>query len=232
MRDDAALLVGGDNQGRQMRGLPARLQRRYLAPHRLQRASRDVVPGDIDAPDQSLVRETRNLLERGVTDDEMLPEFFRTCRLGPEDNLFADRESNGFVQHRQWREDPQQGKELCHPAPTAPAAAPQQYERADNAHRAEDDVAGSAQRQQNGIVLVEADRQQQDAGEPERDDAETVEDFHGTRATADHATSCESERRISTARAMSLRKSRLHEICMKILDSCKGRPRALQKQPS
>jgi hypothetical protein len=31
---------------------------------------------------------------------------------------------------------------------------------------------------------------------------------------------------------MSLRKSRLHEICMKILDSCKGRPRALQKQPS
>ena len=61
MRYDAAFLVGGDDQGWQAGRSPLFLQRRDLFLQTRRRRSRDIVPGDIDAGDQALLRQNGDL---------------------------------------------------------------------------------------------------------------------------------------------------------------------------
>src|SRR3954468_18080727 len=61
MPDDAALLVRGDDQRPQARGAPPVLERCDLGAQRLRRPAANVVAGNVDAADQSLLRKARDL---------------------------------------------------------------------------------------------------------------------------------------------------------------------------
>jgi hypothetical protein len=69
------------------------------------------VPGDVDAADQSLVGETRDLRKGRVADDEMRPELLGARRFGLQHTALADLEGDRRIQHRQRRQDPQQNEE-------------------------------------------------------------------------------------------------------------------------
>ena len=74
MADDAALLVRRNDQRRQAGGSPLVLERRDLGTQRLDGPAADVVPGDVDASDQALLGEVRDLREGGITDHEVRSE--------------------------------------------------------------------------------------------------------------------------------------------------------------
>src|SRR5205809_4722888 len=106
MRDDTALLVSGDDQRRKI-GIAAPLLKRCdFGFQRLGGAAGEIVPGDIDAGNQSLFGELRYLLEGGIANDKMPSECVRLSNFGMQHIALADLKRNMCAQHRYWRETP------------------------------------------------------------------------------------------------------------------------------
>ena len=112
MRDDAALLVGGDDQRRQTRAAAPFLKRCNFGLQRLRRAAGEIVPGDVDTGDQPFFGEAGYLLEGRISHDEMPTERLRDRQFRMQHVVLADLEDDVCAQHRQRRETPQPDQQL------------------------------------------------------------------------------------------------------------------------
>jgi hypothetical protein len=161
MRDDATLLIGGDDQGRQARGVSHLLKRRDLRCHFIRRAADDIVPRDVDAGDQAFFGERRHLGKGRVADDEMPAETNRFRGLGLQRVALADLEGDMRTQHGQRRQAPQQEQKSSGDPTAAPDAAADQHDDDGDARHHQHRVSRSTQRDHVGIVVVDAREQQQ-----------------------------------------------------------------------
>jgi hypothetical protein len=125
MRDDAAFLIGRDDQRRQVRSTTTGLQRGNLRPERFYVPALEIVAGDINAGNQSCLRQPRHLLERGIANHEMPAQPMGRGSLRVKHILLAHLEPKMRCQDRQRRQTPEQDKHF--PCRALPVTAEDQY---------------------------------------------------------------------------------------------------------
>ncbi len=113
MPDDAALLIGGDDQRRQADCTPDVLERGDLGPQRLDAPAADVVPGDVDAADQALPGKTRDLGKGGIADHEVRPELACLGGTGGQNLVLAQLELEMRGRHQDRRQAPEHDEHLA-----------------------------------------------------------------------------------------------------------------------
>ena len=100
MRDNAAFLVGRDDQRRQVGRGPPGLQCGDFRLQGVYAAASEIVPGDIDTGNQPLLRQRRHLVERRVADNEMPAELVRRGSVSVKYIVLPPFEAQMRRQHR------------------------------------------------------------------------------------------------------------------------------------
>ena len=169
MRDDAAFLIGSNDQRRKVGRAPQVLQTCNLLPQGFGRATLDVAVADVDARNEALAHQGSDLVVRRISDDKATPQFERRLSFGVQRAVLVEVQDRGCRRHGDRWQAPQQHQQLSGDAPTAPETVTQQQAEDENPARENEHSGSHADRRQVDVVEIEADEDERRSKQPEED---------------------------------------------------------------
>ncbi len=206
--------------------MPDGLKPRDFRSQRVGRTPPDIVPGDIDAADQPLGCEYRDLPKRRVPDDKMPSQFLRARAIGLKHGVLAHMKDRHRRCHRHRRQAPQQDQKFCGDAAAAPISAADHHGDPGEFADRQRYIPPAADQHEIRIIEIGADKDEDGRHTPKGDRGETCEHARQPRCDGGRSAGLRETSDIRDFVSLACADPRLHKTCKTILKFCQGRTAA------